>query len=325
MVQQGSEPASSSSPGAASDYDYDYDAVEDSLIHSDTVEVLLGEGGGGVEEEVENVSGGASVDGRSESLVIVENNNADEQFWPHLNATWSADGSDAFFPQPRTEEEAVAQGWTRISSCGDSDTRFPGNRYLQSLNDDDLDDFVLIFDEAGFIAGVQSLVPLDVVEGDDKYDFDVVPFYQKDQIRGREVKQKIEIFCCFFSISIFFHKVYFVTAYLVDPGLICAGGRSERQFESQGSGYALYLQSGPSVDNRVSVPVTLEGAESDIGWSRKACVPNTGLHYFPFTYDEALRIPDGCSTLTPFSVTYGQGGRLNGFAFTHVGALTGSR
>ncbi len=55
-----------------------------------------------------------------------------------------------------------------------------------------------------------------------------------------------------------------MTAYFVDPGLVCGGGRTPEQFSTQGTGYALYLQSGPSVDNRVSVPITRQGADTDV-------------------------------------------------------------
>ncbi len=50
----------------------------------------------------------------------------------------------------------------------------------------------------------------------------------------------------------------------MEPSLICTLGRTSDQFERQGTGYALYLQSGPTPDNRISVPVTEAGALNDV-------------------------------------------------------------
>ncbi len=61
-----------------------------------------------------------------------------------------------------------------------------------------------------------------------------------------------------------------MTAYLVDPALICSTGRSRRRFDEEGSGNALLFQAGVSkggpegASDLIQVPLDIRGAEKDV-------------------------------------------------------------
>ena len=78
------------------------------------------------------------------------------QKWPGLRTTFGVNPFGGFFhPQPRTiaEAEAVDSGWHKISPCGDGG-KFLGNRYVRYFGHS----LILIFDDAGYIAGSQPVV-----------------------------------------------------------------------------------------------------------------------------------------------------------------------
>ena len=55
--------------------------------------------------------------------------------------------------------------------------------------------------------------------------------------------------------------VYFTTAYFVDPAVICNGGRSQLQFQAQGTGDRLLFQTGPTPDAFLEAPLTQVGRQ----------------------------------------------------------------
>ena len=133
------------------------------------------------------------------------------QKWPALKTTFSVNPFGGFNDQPRTASEAEAAGWELIASC---DGKFLGHRYANPA------DFsiVLIFDDAGYIAGIQSVLPLAHIDPS----LTTNPAYQLDMWNDQEA--------------------YFTTVYFDDPSLICAGGRSSDQWEAQETGWWLRLE-----------------------------------------------------------------------------------
>merc|ERR1711981_1296070 len=100
---------------------------------------------------------------------------------------------------------------------------------------------LLIYDVNGFIAGMQSVVPLEDTFNDEFYKFSSQPWYIPDNVNGVEV--------------------YLTTAYFVDPEIICDGGRSQADFDRDGTGYALFFQSGPDPTWLYESPLTAAEAE----------------------------------------------------------------
>ena len=131
------------------------------------------------------------------------------QSWPALKTTFGS-----FWDQPRTSWDAESAGWILLGSCSD---RFLGHRYGHP---DDAS-IILIFDDAGFIAGTQSVVPLDKVDSS-LVDFTRMPVYQLDT---------------WFDVP-----AYLSTIYFTDTEIICNGGRTQEQFDSQGTGDRLTVQ-----------------------------------------------------------------------------------
>merc|ERR1711894_340040 len=166
------------------------------------------------------------------------------QKWPALKTTFSVNPFGGFNDQPRTASEAEAAGWELIASC---DGKFLGHRYANPA------DFsiVLVFDDAGYIAGTQSVIPLQYVDST-IVDYSGNPAYQLDMWYDQEA--------------------YFTTAYFVDPTLICDGGRSSDEWESQGTGDRLLVQVGETPDSLLNIPITREAADMETGvWYDHYC------------------------------------------------------
>merc|ERR1711970_161527 len=174
--------------------------------------------------------------------------------WPALKTTFSINPFGGFNSQARTVSEAEAAGWELISSC---DGKFLGHRYA---NPHDFS-LVLIFDDAGYIAGSQSVVPLEHVDSS-LVDLSVQPAYQLGMWYDKEA--------------------YFATAYFVDPDLICGGGRNTEEWESQGTGDRLMVQVGGTSESLLNIPLTRQEADMDPVWYDHYCFIGMGDHYLQF-------------------------------------------
>lgn len=212
--------------------------------------------------------------------------------WPNLRTTWGLNPfGAAFAEQPRTESEAASAGWQAIAHC---DGKFLGHRYADPSDPS----LVMIYDDAGYIAGVQSvLLESDV---DMAYnDLTKQPVYVQDVWMGQ--------------------TAWFTTAYFVDPLVICNGGRSSSDFESHGTGDRLLIQTG-TTDNLVSIPLTQAEADMTSDWYDHFCFLGMGDHYLQFDYT-----PDqACDSVLPFQILYDQG-VITGFVWQHIATLPGDK
>jgi len=197
---------------------------------------------------------------------------------------------NAYESQPRTEREALDYGYSRINTGGCSET-FLGNAYGHP----DEPSFVVLFDVAGYIAGVQNVVLTSAQPTVP------LPAYQLGTFFGQEA--------------------WFNTAYFVDPEIICDKGRTEAQWEEQGTADRLWFQDGPIADrNFVKIPLTQEGADSEARWYKHFCFIGMGTHYMEFNYD-----PDqDCDTVFPIHILYDQG-VITGFVWQQNVFLPGDR
>ena len=177
--------------------------------------------------------------------------------WPHLKTTFpgrhSLFSGKAFEEQPRTLGELQSQGWVRISKCADNHLKyllhllatcctclnltflphsFPGERYIRNYGEKDI---VIILDDKGFIAGMQSVIMKDYTSNDQDYNFSNNPYYVSGDWNGEEA--------------------YFVTAYFVDTSIICNGGRTTEEWEREGTGSRLAIQSGPTNRDLLHIPL----------------------------------------------------------------------
>merc|ERR1712142_1094546 len=209
--------------------------------------------------------------------------------WPALKTTFSINPFGGFNSQPRTVSEAETAGWELISSCGG---KFLGHRYANPA------DFsiVLIFDDAGYIAGTQSVLPLEHIDPG----LTTNPTYQLDMWYDQEA--------------------YFTTAYFVDPSIICEGGRSGDEWESQGTGGRLMVQVGETPDSLLNIPITQEAADMESEWYDHYCFLGMGDHFIQYNYQ-----PDqDCSSVLPLQILFSEG-VINGFVWQHYANLPGDQ
>ncbi|GIY53830.1 hypothetical protein CEXT_167301 [Caerostris extrusa] len=152
--------------------------------------------------------------------VVVLVNNAvfvqSEPTWQNIRVTWGLNlfSSRVFAKLPKTESKARSEGFVRLAGeCNGG--KFLGHRYMKGLDTA----AVLIYDVNGYFAGIQHGIPKnDVEKVNTTFSFEKSSAYQLDKVLGDE-------------------EIYFLTTYLVDPNIICNGGRTkDQQYEEQGIG-----------------------------------------------------------------------------------------
>merc|ERR1711976_8099 len=212
--------------------------------------------------------------------------------WPNLRTTFGLNPfGNIFYPRPMTAAGAESEGWQLLDSCAG---QFLGQRYADPTDPS----LILIYDEAGYIAGSQNgllLSDLDLAT----VPFDTMAAYTLGDFFGTEA--------------------YFTTAYFVDPAIICAGGRSEEEFNSQGLGDRLLIQTG-STEDLVTIPLTQDEADNTADWFNHFCFLGMGEHYMQFNYE-----PDqSCFDILPVQILY-DGGVISGWVWQHMAMLPGDK
>jgi len=158
----------------------------------------------------------------------------------------------------------------------------------------------LLFDAAGMIAGVQSVLLKTALAGS-TMPFDKTPVYQEGKFFGEDA--------------------WFTTAYFVDPEIICTVGRAGA---AEDAGDRLWVQIGETPENFVKVPLTRAEADSTLvateGWFAHYCFPGMGVHYIQFNYQDTQK----CEEVLPLQILYSDG-KLVGFVWQHIGLLPGDR
>lgn len=216
--------------------------------------------------------------------------------WVDLKTTFGLNPlGNAFESQPRTQEEAISYGYSPISA----DNACAGKHLGFAYADPNEPSLVLLYDEAGYIAGVQSVL----------LDSAVDPAYAP-----------LADIPAYTAGTFFEEKAWFTTAYFVDPSVICAGGRTEDQWNSQGTGDRLWIQVGETPDNFVKIPLTRAEADGTDNWYKHWCFLGMGTHYMEFNYE----IDQDCSSVLPVQILYDQG-VITGFVWEHLAHLPGER
>jgi len=214
-----------------------------------------------------------------------------EQNWYSLKTTWGETPFNGFYDQPRTIEEANYAGWVLVSNdCSEGASIFG----TLMAPPEDNPEMILIFDVNGFIAGMHSVVAKKFVSP--MFDFGGSKWYRDAG------------------------NAFVTTAYFIDPMRICNGGRTQEEFDIEGTGNRLLFQNGPTSADVMVAPLTLDSVDADTTWFRHYCFLNMGRHYFQLNYD--VNAP--CDDLTPIQLVY-SGGVLNAFVWQHPAALEGDR
>jgi charged multivesicular body protein 7 len=160
-----------------------------------------------------------------------------------------------------------------------SSGKFLGQRYWY-----DSDPAVLLlFDKAGYIAGIQTSVPKSV--GWTPMTPQLGTWLQDDG------------------------ESYTLTVYFVDPSIICDKGRSKEDFASQGTGTGFYIQKGPNPLTDIFQVPKDEPEIKNTKWGNGKCFYLMGQHYW---YNVTKNMAEG--DFVPYCLLY-NGGTLNAFCF----------
>ena len=188
---------------------------------------------------------------------------------------------NVFMTMPRTETEAIAGGFEKVSECEDN-IKFKGKQYMK--DNDPIP--TLLFDKNGYIAGIQAGIPKDLPGN-----------YPKPELQPLFLDDG---------------ELFKVTAYFVDPLFICKKGRSEQQFRLQGTGTDLFLQNGDNPEKDL-----IEGAqeESKTTWRQGKCKAKMGFHYFLDVTEDM-----SCDVFPPIYLLFYEG-NLKGFVFSFNAVL----
>ncbi|CAG2202124.1 unnamed protein product [Mytilus edulis] len=207
------------------------------------------------------------------------------------HVTWGINplSSTSFVAMPLTENDAKSQGFQKISDCGDS-SGLHGIRYVK---DNDMN-LILIYDVQGHIAGISAAVPTNMANGWPHAFLKGHPFIKSG-------------------------NHHHISAYFVDPAIICASGRTTALYHQQGVGTDLYIQNGTDpIADSIKIPHLQSGITST-HWTKGKCFPTMGLHYW---YN--IRKDMSCDEFYPSFLLY-NGGKLNAFGWAFIADLTSSR
>jgi charged multivesicular body protein 7 len=163
--------------------------------------------------------------------------------------------------------------------------------------DRDHNSVVILYDNNGMVAGVQARFPYSKTKSPtNTFKYDEVPMFQTETIDGED---------------------YFVlTAYTVDPSIICGAGRSSDDLETNfGTGDRLWFQNGPMPTDILTAPKIRQDA-LDAGYSDNNCFEGMGTHSF---YKVEQYAADNCNTIVPMFLLYNHANYLIGFGFSWTG------
>lgn len=202
--------------------------------------------------------------------------------WNNLKVTFGTNifRSGVFDALPRTEAAARSDGWTKIAECDES-SNFRGRRYVKN-NDHAV---ILLFDVNGYIAGIQCGL----------LRAQVPAWFLESQIL-RNALQDDGLYLT-------------LTAYFVDPTVICTTGRNAAMFAEEGTGSNLYIQNGNDpLTQSLRVPREEKEVKGTI-WTQGRCFYAMGNHYW---YNTSADM--SCEDFFPAFLMY-NGGKLNAFGW----------
>jgi len=203
--------------------------------------------------------------------------------WDGLYSTWNIDPLKGFDKLPRQLSE-IGQFVLKDDAC--QGNTFYGRRYWYKQDAA----LVLLFDVNGYIAGMQT--------SESKTLFTPPP-----GMLG------------FVDDGPFWTQ----TAYFVDPSIICTTGRTKSDFDSQGTGTGLWIQTGPNPQKDIINIPTLEADIKKTLWGHGKCFPSMGMHFWYNTSKDM-----SCNNIFPNCLLYNNN-QLTAFCFTKTGYLNSPR
>jgi len=207
--------------------------------------------------------------------------------WNQLRVRFDFNPFRAFYRMPRTVSDAVKEKWEKLDNACEGN-KFLGQRYV--LRKETTLDYsiILLFDVNGYIAGIQTSVSK-------QFSRPYPPSKQRPPF-----------------IQDGFYR-YVITAYFVDPSIICTRGRTNVDFEQQGTGTGLYLQLSEKPLESTMMP--MKQADIQAPWVTGKCVPLMGDHIW---YNVTKNMD--CEDHLPIFLLYNKG-KLNAFGWATLTEL----
>jgi len=212
----------------------------------------------------------------------------DVRKWDALKVTWNKNPLKGFDNLPRQISENK-EFELKDDLCATGGGKLIGQRYWYKKDPT----VMLLFDKNGHIAGLQTSVLK-------------TKFTPAENLKNKNYIDDGD----YWTLS----------AYLIDPSLICGAGRSKEEFEKSGTGTGLWIQMGPNaVTDSYHVPAEEAEMKAMGKWGSGKCFVTMGQHYW-------YNITKGMSSdhFVPNCILY-NGGKLNAFCFAMNGMFDGSR
>jgi len=208
-----------------------------------------------------------------------------------------------FHQVARTLGVAVSGEFEQVANATCVTKTDAGHFYGYRVTDPKDSALSLLFDVNGVIAGVQAWFPQDEIlnNTENKVRYYKVPMYQNVTVENK--------------------KYFVLTAYFVDPSIICEGGRSESALTTEGTGTGLWFQNGATPADLLFVPKNRTEAIAE-GWTKNACFPGMGSHNF---YEVEKYEETGCLETQAAFILYSKAGDMMGFGFHIQGVAQSER
>lgn len=214
------------------------------------------------------------------------------QDWDDLRVRFGMNPLSNFIQMPRTAGDALKEGFQQETECDGAKNKFLGRRFVHKSGDRSI---MLLYDVNGVIAGIQTHVP-------------------KSTGYPTDANKK------FHDMWVEEATAHVLTAYFVNPSIVCTTGRTLTQLNSQGTGTDLFLQKGSATSSTgvdaIQIPKT-ESAVGSTSWTKGRCFVFMGQHYW---YN--MRKDMNCDEFMPYFLLYNSG-KLDGFGFATAANFQG--
>jgi charged multivesicular body protein 7 len=168
--------------------------------------------------------------------------------------------------------------------CNNQNSPFLGQAYWAKSDPT----MVLLYDVNGYIAGIQTFAPAS-------------QYTPPKKSQGSSI--------------VLYGDYWVLTAYFVDPSIICTTGRTAAQYASQGTGQGLWIQNGTTpLTSTIQIPLD-QNAVSSTMWTQGKCFYTMGQHYW---YNLSPNMD--CNDFFPYCILYNSG-KLDAFCFALNGDL----
>uniref|UniRef100_T1J4X8 Uncharacterized protein n=1 Tax=Strigamia maritima TaxID=126957 RepID=T1J4X8_STRMM len=200
--------------------------------------------------------------------------------WNTLRVTWGVNlaSENVFTKIPLKVKKATNdKGYIKDSTRSSCSGKFLGDRYVQPKKPG----IALLYDHSGYFVGLQTYFPKSALQKSS--------LYIEDNVSGNNSNV--------------------LTAYFVDPDIICTTGRTKSQYEAQKIGNALYIQNGSNpLRDYIKVPL-YENETVSNHWYKGSCFTSMGVHYW-YNISKDMN----CDNLLPLFLVFNHG-KLTGFGW----------